>query len=144
MFISVCLCRAVPSPSVLSDSSWPCGMQPARPLCPWGFSRQNCWRELLCPPPGDLPNSGVEPCLLNCRGILYRLRHQGSPRILGCVAHPFLRGSFWPRNQTEVSWTAGGFFSSWATRESPLCIYRKTISVQGRDHWLCWVVNYVI
>ena len=26
-----------------------------------GFSRQEYWSGLLCPPPGDLPNSGIEP-----------------------------------------------------------------------------------
>ena len=26
-----------------------------------GFSRQAYWSELLCPPPGDLPNPGIEP-----------------------------------------------------------------------------------
>ena len=25
------------------------------------FSRQECWSGLLCPPPGDLPNSGIKP-----------------------------------------------------------------------------------
>ena len=25
-------------------------------LCPWGFSRQEYWSWLPCPPPGDLPN----------------------------------------------------------------------------------------
>ena len=25
-----------------------------------GFSRQEYWSGLLCPPPGDLPNSGIE------------------------------------------------------------------------------------
>ena len=29
-----------------------------------GFSRQECWSGLLCPPPEDLPNPGIEPCLL--------------------------------------------------------------------------------
>ena len=29
-----------------------------------GFSRQDCWRGLLCPPPGDLPDPGIEVCLL--------------------------------------------------------------------------------
>ena len=29
-----------------------------------GFSRQEHWSGLPCPPPGDLPNSGIEPCLL--------------------------------------------------------------------------------
>ena len=35
--------------------------QPTRLLCPWGFSRQEYWSGLPCPPPGDLPNPGIEP-----------------------------------------------------------------------------------
>ena len=31
---------------------------------------------------------------------------------------PFSRGSFQPRDQTQVSYSAGGFFTSWATREA--------------------------
>ena len=36
------------------------GLQSARLLCPWGFSRQEHWSGLPCPPPGDLPNPGIE------------------------------------------------------------------------------------
>ena len=39
-------------------------------------------------------------------------------RILEWVAFPFSRGSSQPRGQTQVSPTAGGFFTSWATREA--------------------------
>ena len=28
-----------------------------------GFSRQEYWGGLPCPPPGDLPNPGIEPAL---------------------------------------------------------------------------------
>ena len=28
---------------------------------PWGFSRQEYWSGLLFPPPGDLPDPGIEP-----------------------------------------------------------------------------------
>ena len=28
---------------------------------PWGFSRQECWSGWPCPPPRDLPNTGIEP-----------------------------------------------------------------------------------
>ena len=38
-------------------------------------------------------------------------------RILEWVAIPFSRGSYWPRNQTQVSRIAGGFFTIWATRK---------------------------
>ena len=37
---------------------------PARLLCPLGFSRQEYWSELPCPPPGDHPHPGIEPLSL--------------------------------------------------------------------------------
>ena len=49
------------SRSVLSNSLQPHGQQPTRLLCPWGFSRQEHWSGLPCPPPGDLPNPGIKP-----------------------------------------------------------------------------------
>ena len=39
-------------------------------------------------------------------------------RILEWVAFPFSRGSTQPRDQTQVSDIAGGFFTRWATREA--------------------------
>ena len=39
-------------------------------------------------------------------------------RILEWVAFPFSRRSSQPRDQTQVSHIAGGFFTSWATREA--------------------------
>ena len=36
---------------------------------------------------------------------------------LGWVAFPFSRGFSQPRDWTQVSHIAGGFFTSWATRE---------------------------
>ena len=36
-----------------------------------GFSRQECWNGWPFPPPRDLPNPGMNPCLLHCRQILY-------------------------------------------------------------------------
>ena len=45
--------------SVVSNSLRPHGLLPTRLLCPWGFSRQEYWSGLPCPPPGDLPNPGI-------------------------------------------------------------------------------------
>ena len=45
--------------------------------------------------------------------------------ILEWVAFAFSRRSFQPRDRTQVSCIAGGFFISWATREAPL----KTLGV---------------
>ena len=39
-------------------------------------------------------------------------------RILEWVAIPFSKESFQPRDQAQVSYIAGGFFSIWATREA--------------------------
>ena len=64
------------------------------------------------------PTQGSNPGLPHCRQILYQLHHQGSPRILEWAACPFSRGSSQPRNRTRVSCIAGGFFTSWATREA--------------------------
>ena len=38
-------------------------------------------------------------------------------RMLECVAMPSCRGSSQPRNRTQVSHTAGGFFTIWTSRE---------------------------
>ena len=43
------------------------------------FSRQGYWSGLPYPSPGHLPNPGIEPCLLHCRQILYRVSYKGSP-----------------------------------------------------------------
>ena len=41
----------------------------------------------------------------------------GKPNQGEWVAYSFSQGSTWPRNQTGVFCIAGGFFTSWATRE---------------------------
>ena len=52
----------------------------------------------------------LQPCRL--------YTHQA--RRLEWVAFPFSRGSSQPRDQTQVSRIAGGFFTSWAIREVEL------------------------
>ena len=80
------------------------------------FSRQEYWSGLHALPQGIFPTQGSNPVLLHCGQILYLLSHQGSPRILDCVAYPSSRGTSWPRNWTRVSCIAGRFFMSWAAR----------------------------
>ena len=65
------------------------------------------------------PTQGSNPGLLQHGWILYQLSHQGSQRTLEWVAYSFSSGTFWPRNRTGISCIAGGFFTSWATREAP-------------------------
>ena len=47
-------------------------------------------------------------------------------RILERVAIPFSKGSSWPRDRTQVSCFAGGFFTIWATKEARKCVYTCT------------------
>ena len=46
--------------SIMSDSVTPWTVAHQAPLS-MGFSRQGYWSGLPCPPPGDLPNPGIEP-----------------------------------------------------------------------------------
>ena len=86
--------------SVISDS-----------LCPHGLRGSSVLR---APPPGKntgvschallqgiVPTQGLNPGLPHCGWIFYNLSHQGSPRILECVAYPFSRGPSRPRNRTQ-------------------------------------------
>ena len=53
----VCACWDTPLFPALCDRH---GLQPARLLCPLGFSKQEYWSGLPCPPPGDFPNPGIK------------------------------------------------------------------------------------
>ena len=61
MFLTLRMCCTPLSRSIVSDSLRPRGLWPTRLLCPWGSSQQEYWSGLPCPPPGDLPNSEIEP-----------------------------------------------------------------------------------
>ena len=43
------------------------------------FSRQEYWRVLPFPPPGDLPDSGIKPASPGLAGGFFTLKHLGSP-----------------------------------------------------------------
>ena len=64
-------------------------------------------------------------------------------RILGWVAISFSRGSSWPRNQTQVSCTAGRWFTNWAMREVPkaylLVLNSPSITCLYSFWFLCWI-----
>ena len=98
---------------VMFNSLWPHGV-----YSPWSSPGQNTGVGSPSLLQGIFPIQGLNWGLPHCRWILYQLSQQGSPRILEWVAYPFSRGSFWPRNRTRVSYIAGRFFTSWATREA--------------------------
>ena len=55
----------------------PCGLYSRQAPLSMEFSRQEYWSGLPWPPPGDLPNPGIES-VSHCRRIPYHLSHQGS------------------------------------------------------------------
>ena len=66
---------ALLSYSVMSESLQLHGLQPAWLLCPWGFTRQEYWNGLPCPPPGIFPTQELDLGLR--RGQESQLSHQG-------------------------------------------------------------------
>ena len=48
----------------MSDFLRPYGLGPAKFLLSMEISRQEYWSGLPCPPPGDLPDPGIEPMTL--------------------------------------------------------------------------------
>ena len=60
----------------------------------------------------------AQSCLILCDPMDYTAHGILQARILEWVAFPFSRGSSQPRDRTQVSRIAGGFFTSWATREA--------------------------
>ena len=50
--------------SVMCDSLQPRGHIARQAPLPLGFSRQEYWSGLPCPPPGDLPDPGIQPVSL--------------------------------------------------------------------------------
>ena len=97
----------------MSNSLWPHTL-----YSPWNSPGQKPGVGNLSFLQGIFPTQGLNPGLLHFRQIPYQLSHKRSPRILKWVAYPFSSRSSWPRNQTGVSCTAGGFFTNWAIREA--------------------------
>ena len=108
-----------------------------------GFSGQGYLSGLPWPLPGDLPDSGIKPvspespalqadslCVLvtqlcptpcnpmDCSAPGSSVNRIFQVRTLEWVAISFSRGSFWPRDWTQVSCNEGRLFNIWVTREA--------------------------
>ena len=64
----------------------------------------------------------AQSCPTLCNTMDYRVHGILQARILEWLAFPFSRGSSQPRDWTQVSRFAGGFFTNW-----PNCVYKSTI-----------------
>ena len=63
MLLCVCVCIHVCSLSRVQLFATPWSVARQAPVS-MGFPRQVCWSGLPFPPPGDLPNPGIEPMSL--------------------------------------------------------------------------------
>ena len=63
-----------------------------------GFSTQECWGELPCPPPGDFPDPGIE---------------------LTSLTYPALAGGFFTTSATSEAECSGQYLASLAGDSDP-------------------------
>ena len=61
----------------------------------------------------------AQSCPTLCDPMDYTVHGILQARILEWIGFPFSRGSSQPRDRTQVSCIAGGFFTNWAIREAP-------------------------
>ena len=85
---------AMLSHPVKSDPLWPHELWPTRLLCPWGFSRQEDWSGLPCPPPGDLPNPGIKHRSSTLQVDSLSSDARGKPNNIGMGSLSLLQGTF--------------------------------------------------
>ena len=81
-----------------------------------GFSRQEYWSGLPFPPPGDLPDPGIEPESPALQVDSLPLSHQGSP----------VKGSTAARNRSTLSWII-----YWAPGYRDACTYPSAFITEG-------------
>ena len=60
-----------------------------------GFSRQEYWSGLPCPPPGDLPNPGIKPRSPTLRADSSLTEPPGNPKNTEVGSLSLLQGIFW-------------------------------------------------
>ena len=71
----------------------PWGIARQAPLS-MGFSRQEYWSGLPCPPPGDLPNPGIEPRSPALWAASFPAEPPGKPKNTGVGSLSLLQGIF--------------------------------------------------
>ena len=85
----------------LVTQSCPTLCNPAKCLCPWGFSRQEYWSGLPYPPPGDLPYTGIEPRSSALQVDSLPSEPPGKPRNIGVGSLSLLQWIFLTQ---ELNW----------------------------------------
>ena len=111
----------------------------------------SCWSYIL----GNWVSERVKVaqlCLTLCDSMDYTVQGILQARILEWVAFSFSKGSFQPRDQSQVSFTAGRLFISWATRVAQqlnvrahiwfTCVFCMYAHTQLKTY-LCFIYIYI-
>ena len=105
---------------------WPHGLDWQAPLF-MGFSRQEYWSGLPCPPPGNLPNPGIEPTSPALQADSLLAEPQGKPKNTGVGSLSLLQGIFLIQESNQ-----GLLRCRWI-------LYQ--LSYQGSQRWWGWDSN---
>ena len=97
-YLHVCVCSAAQSCLTLCHSM---DCSPPGPLS-LGFSRQEYWSGLPCPPPGDLPSPGIKPS-----GFLRLLHWQVGSLPLAPPGKPYIPAWMYLKLSIRAPWLAG-------------------------------------
>ena len=87
-------------------------------LQPWNQKTPAPWKKSYDQPRKWSEVKVTQSCLTLCDHMNCIVHGILQDRILEWVTFPFSRGSSQSRDWTQVSRIAGGFFTSWATREA--------------------------
>ena len=86
----------------------------------------------------------TQSCLTLCNHMDYTVHGIQLARILEQVAFPFSRESSKPRDWTQVSRIADGFFTSWATRKAQPLIYHLRLVLPTSVLHVSGIMQYII
>ena len=121
--------------SVVSDSLRPNRLQPARVLCPWGFSRQEYWGGLPFPSPEDLPDPGIKPASLMSPALAGRFFTTHTTWDTECLLSTVLGSRRWTK-QTWPSLTEVTVFVLYFAPEVLTASFRHILSLWFLVFWV--------
>ena len=149
---------AVHACSVMSNSLWPHGLEPARFLCPWDFSGENTIAGCHFLLQGIFPSQGSNLCLLHWLLLLRRFSRvrlcatpqtaaQQAPPSLGfsrqehCSGVPFPSPVHEVKSESEVAQSCPTLATPWtAAHQAP-----PSMGFSGQEYWsgvpLHWQVD---
>ena len=116
--------------SVVSDFAVPWTVACQAPL-PMGLSRQAYWSGLPCPPPGDLPNPGIEPRSPVLQAASLLSEPLGKPKNTGMGSLSLLQGIFLTQESNQGLLHCRRILYQLSYQGSPYIIIRSS---KPREH----------